>query len=326
MNVTVLGAGAWGSALANLLCQNGNAVTLWGHNPNHLEKVQRAGSNEVYLPGIRLSPELQYESDLARAAALAECLVVAVPSKFLREVTSQLSRFAGVAVSVTKGIEDETGLTMSGLLEKTMPQCTAGTLSGPSFALEVARGIPGAIVAAHPDEAIAKKIQVLFHSPTFRVYTSTDLLGVELGGALKNVVAIAAGVGDGLGFGDNSKAALITRAMAEIRRLGVACGAHADTFHGLSGLGDLTATCFSRLSRNRNFGEQVGRGEKVEEILAASPAVVEGYPTARSAHHLALRLGVETPIVREVYAMLYENKNIRQAVQSLMGRDMKSED
>ncbi|MGA3178770.1 MAG: NAD(P)H-dependent glycerol-3-phosphate dehydrogenase [Verrucomicrobiota bacterium] len=326
MNVTVLGAGAWGTALANLLCQNGNAVTLWGHNAGHLQSVQRAGSNAVYLPGIPLSPELKYEPDLGLAVAPAECLVVAVPSKFLREVTARIPGFSGIAVSVTKGIEDQTGLTMSGILKATMPACTAAALSGPSFALEVARGIPGAIVAAHPEPLVAKRIQRLFHCPTFRVYSSGDLLGVELGGALKNVVAIAAGVGDGLGYGDNTKAALITRAMAEIRRLGVACGACADTFSGLSGLGDLTGTCFSRLSRNRNFGERVGRGEKVDEILAGTRAVVEGYPTARSAHHLAGRLGSQTPIVREVYAMLYENKDIRQAVQSLMGRDMKPED
>jgi glycerol-3-phosphate dehydrogenase (NAD(P)+) len=326
MNVSVLGAGAWGTALANLLCQNGNTVTLWGHNADHLENVRRAGGNEVYLPGVRLSPELKYEADLARAVAAAECAVVAVPSKFLREVTARVPGFNGIAISVTKGIEDETGLTMTGVLKETMPQCVAAALSGPSFALEVAKGIPGAIVAAHPDPLIARRIQLLFHSPTFRVYTSGDLPGVELGGALKNVVAIAAGVGDGLGFGDNSKAALITRAMAEIRRLGVARGACAGTFSGLSGLGDLTATCFSRLSRNRNFGERIGRGETVESVLASSVAVAEGYPTARSAHHLADRLGIETPIVREVYAMLYENKNQRQAVQSLMTRDMKPED
>ena len=256
----------------------------------------------------------------------SECVVVAVPSKFLREVTARLPRFRGIAVSVTKGIEDQTGLTMSGILRETMPESTAAALSGPSFALEVARGIPGAIVAAHPDPRIAKTIQLLFHRPTFRVYTTSDVLGVELGGALKNVVAIAAGVGDGLGFGDNTKAAMITRAIVEIRRLGVACGACAETFSGLSGLGDLTVTCFSRLSRNRHFGERVGRGEKMEDIVAGAVAVVEGYPTARSAHHLANKLGVETPIVREVYAMLFENKDTRQAVQSLMSRDMKQED
>jgi glycerol-3-phosphate dehydrogenase (NAD(P)+) len=327
MKVTVIGAGAWGTALANLLCQNGNAVTLWGHNGAHLQNVRRAGRNEIYLPGIRLAPELHCETDLARAIGESGCLVVAVPSKFLREVTARVPWFKGIAVSVTKGIEDQTGLTMTGILRETLPEsAAAAAMSGPSFALEVARGIPGAIVAAHPDAAIAKKIQLLFNSPTFRVYTSNDVMGVELGGALKNVVAIAAGVGDGLGFGDNTKAAMITRAMAEIRRLGVACGASAGTFSGLSGLGDLTVTCFSRLSRNRDFGEKVGRGEKVEQILARAVAVTEGYPTARSAHHLAVKLGVETPIVREVYAMLYENKDIRQAVQSLMSRDLKPED
>jgi glycerol-3-phosphate dehydrogenase (NAD(P)+) len=326
MKATVIGAGAWGTALANLLCQNGHAVSLWGHDPAHLAEVRQTGRNELYLPGIRLPPELRCEPDLQAAAAGSECLVVAVPSRFLRDVAARLSWFRGIAVSVTKGIEDETGLTMSGILRATMPGAEAAALSGPSFAPEVARGIPGAIVAAHPEPLIAKKIQVLFHRPTFRVYTSGDLLGVELGGALKNVVAIAAGVGDGLGYGDNTKAALITRAMAEIRRLGVACGACAETFSGLSGLGDLTATCFSRLSRNRRFGEQVGRGEKVEEIVAGAVAVVEGYPTARSAHHLSGRLGIQTPIVREVFAMLYEQKNVPQAVQSLLTRDMKPED
>jgi glycerol-3-phosphate dehydrogenase (NAD(P)+) len=312
--------------LASVLCQNGNEVTLWGHDPAHLREVRRAGRNEIFLPGIALPPQLKCEPDLLAAAACSECAVVAVPSKFLREVTARLPRFRGIAVSVTKGIEYETGLTMSGILRATMPESTAGALSGPSFALEVAKGMPGAIVAAHPDPRIAREIQLLFHRPAFRVYTSGDVLGVELGGALKNVAAIAAGVGDGLGFGDNTKAALITRAMAEIRRLGVACGASAETFSGLSGLGDLTATCFSRLSRNRSFGERVGRGEKVEDILAGAVAVAEGYPTARSAHHLAGRLGIQTPIVREVFAMLYEQKNVLQSAQSLMSRDMKQED
>jgi glycerol-3-phosphate dehydrogenase (NAD(P)+) len=326
MKVTVIGAGAWGTALANLLCQNGNEVTLWGHNREHLAAVQRTGRNEVFLPGIQLSKKLRCEPELAPATDGADCVVVAVPSRFLREVTSRLPRFRGIAVSVTKGIEDETGLTMTGILRATLPAAAAGALSGPSFAIEVAQGIPGAIVAAHPDASVAKTIQRLFHSSTFRVYTSTDLLGVEMGGALKNVVAIAAGVGDGLGFGDNTKAALITRAMAEIRRLGVACGANAETFSGLSGLGDLTVTCFSRQSRNRRFGERVGRGETVEQIISGAVEVVEGYPNARSAHHLAGKLGIETPIVREVFAMLYENKNVLQAVQSLMSRDMKHED
>lgn len=262
MKVTVIGAGAWGSALANLLCQNQNAVTLWGHDAAHVREMERTGRNELFLPGFPLARELAFQPDLAKAVAGAECVVLALPSKFFRDVTSRLPDFEGIAVSVTKGIEDETGLTMSGILRTTMPKAAGAALSGPTLAKEVAREIPAAIVAAHPEEEVAKKVQQLFHRPTFRVYTSNDVLGVELGGALKNVAAIAAGIGDGVGFGDNAKAGLITRAIAEIRRLGVGCGAAAETFSGLSGLGDLTVTCFSRLSRNRQFGERMGRAKK----------------------------------------------------------------
>jgi glycerol-3-phosphate dehydrogenase (NAD(P)+) len=192
--------------------------------------------------------------------------------------------------------------------------------------MEVARGIPTAIVAAGRDTSAAQSVQELFHRPTFRVYTSVDALGVELGGALKNVVAIAAGVGDGLGFGDNSKAALLTRGIAEMRRLGVACGAQAETFAGLSGLGDLAVTCFSQLSRNRGLGERLGRGEKLESILAGSVAIAEGYPTARSAFNMAKKLNVITPIIDEVYALLYEGKNVAKALQDLTSRESKAED
>lgn len=326
MKVTVIGAGAWGTALANLLCQNKNAVTLWGHNAEHLREVERAGRNELFLPGIPLARELDCQPDLAKAVSGSQCVVVALPSRFFREVTARLAGFDGIAVSVTKGIEAETGLTMSGILRATMPKASGAALSGPTLALEVARGIPAAIVAACPQTETAQKIQKLFHHPTFRVYTSNDVLGVELGGALKNVVAIAAGIGDGVGFGDNAKAGLITRAIAEMRRLGVACGAQAETFSGLSGLGDLAVTCFSRLSRNRSFGERMGRGEKVEDILASTITVAEGYPTARAAHKLARKLRIATPIIDEVCAMLYEHKDIRKAVQDLMSRDMKQED
>ena len=276
-----------------------------------------------------MSPKLRFETELAQATDGAECvIVVAVPSRFLREVTARLPRFRGIAVSVTKGIEDGTGLTMTGILRATMSEAAAGGLvgaklrhrSGAGHSRRHRRGAPG-------QRSVAKTIQRLFHSATFRVYTSTDLLGVEMGGALKNVVAIAAGVGDGLGFGDNTKAALITRAMAEIRRLGVACGASAETFSGLSGLGDLTVTCFSHQSRNAAaLASVLGAEKPSNKSFPALVEVVEGYPNARSAHHLASKLGIETPIVREVFAMLYENKNVRQAVQSLMSRDMKHED
>ncbi|HEX3987812.1 MAG TPA: NAD(P)H-dependent glycerol-3-phosphate dehydrogenase, partial [Verrucomicrobiae bacterium] len=231
-----------------------------------------------------------------------------------------------LAVSVTKGIEAETGLTMSGILNLTMPQASAAVLSGPSLALEVAREIPAAVVAAHNDLEVAKKTQALFHRPAFRVYTARDAVGVELGGAVKNVIAIAAGVGDGLGFGDNSKAGLVTRGVAEMRRLGIARGASADTFSGLGGLGDLVVTCYSKLSRNRAFGERVGRGDKVSAILASTRSVAEGYPTALAAWQLARKLDIQTPIIDEVHAMLYQNKSVRKAVQDLMGRDVKQED
>jgi glycerol-3-phosphate dehydrogenase (NAD(P)+) len=326
MKITVLGAGAWGTALAKVLSQGGQGVTLWGHDAERLAEVQRCGRNERYLPGVELPRSLLAEPDLARAIDGAEFIIAAIPSRAFREVTRHLSAFTGTVVSVTKGIEHETGLTMCGILAQTAPRAKASALSGPTFALEVARGIPTAIVAASNDQATAGAVQQLFHRPTFRAYTSTDLLGVELGGALKNVIAIAAGVCDGLGFGDNSKAALITRAMAEVRRLGVACNAQAETFSGLSGLGDLTVTCFSRLSRNRGFGERLGRGEKLSDVLASMTAVAEGYPTARSAYELGQKQKVSTPIIDEVYRMLYEGKNVAKGVQDLMSRDIKAED
>ena len=326
MKITVLGAGAWGTALAKLLHQGNHAVTLWGHDAEHLEALRVTGRNERYLPGIELPRDWTLEADLLQAVQASECLVVAVPSKAFRNVTSQLAHFQGVAVSVTKGIEHDTGLTMCGLLRATLPLAKTAALSGPTLALEVARGIPAAIVAASEDAATAQLLQQLFHRPSFRVYTSSDVLGVELGGALKNVIAIASGVCDGLGFGDNSKAALVTRAIVEIRRLGVACGAQAETFAGLSGLGDLTVTCFSRLSRNRALGERLGRGETLANILASSVSVAEGYPTARSAWQLARKHQISTPIIDEVHAMLYEGKNVKQAVRDLIGRDSKAED
>lgn len=326
MKITVLGAGAWGTALARLLQQGANEVTLWGHVPAWVEEIRQTKRNERFLPGIELPAELNLEPELGRAIEGGECVVVAVPSQPFREVTSKLARFSGTVVSVTKGIEYDSGLTMCGVLAQTAPRATCVALSGPSFAIEVARDIPTAIVAASNRPATATLVQTLFNRPSFRVYTGSDVLGVELGGALKNVIAIAAGVGDGLGFGDNSKAALVTRAIVEIRRLGVACGAQAETFTGLSGLGDLMVTCFSKLSRNRGFGERAGRGEKPTDIAASTLAVAEGYPTARSAYRLARRHKVTTPVIDEVYAMLYEGKDVARAVRDLMARDLKAED
>lgn len=326
MNVTVLGAGGWGTALGRLLSQGDQAVTLWGHDPSHLEEMEKTRCNARYLPGLDLPAKWKLEKDLSRAVTDADCVVVAVPSKAFRTVTQRLSDFTGLVVSVTKGLEHDTGLTMCGILKQTAPRARHAVLSGPTLAPEVAREIPTACVAASVHLETAQAVQKLFHRPAFRVYTSADLTGVELGGALKNVIAIAAGVCDGLGFGDNSKAALITRAIVEIRRLGVACGAQAETFSGLSGLGDLTVTCFSRLSRNRGLGERLARGEKLQDILAKTVTIAEGVPTAHSAFQLARRLLVVTPIIDEVYAMLYEGKNVVEAVRDLTGRGSKAED
>ncbi len=325
MNITVLGAGAWGTALARLLHAGGAHVTLWGHLREDLEEIRKTGRNERFLPGIPVPPDIALEPDLQRAVSSAELVLVAVPSQAFRSVTKSLDAFNGTVVSVTKGIEYESHLTMSGILEQTAPHAQCVALSGPTFAIEVARDIPTAIVAASRNAEAAAAVQTIFNRPSFRVYTSPDLLGVELGGSLKNVIAVAAGIGDGLGFGDNSKAALVTRAIVEIRRVGVACGAQPETFTGLSGLGDLMVTCFSRHSRNRGFGERVGKGEKPADIAASMIAVAEGYPTARAAYQLARFRQVVTPLIDEIYAMLYQGKDVARSVRDLMSRDPKPE-
>jgi glycerol-3-phosphate dehydrogenase (NAD(P)+) len=325
MKITVLGAGAWGTALAKALHENGNAVTLWDISAETLKQIQ-SGRSEKYLPGVPLPTDWKTEPDFSMAIGGAECLVLAIPSEAFRTVAAKLKRHPGIFVSVTKGIEFETGETMSRILREQAPANRVAALSGPSFAREVALGIPTAVVCASESDDTAKTVQGLFHRPEFRIYRSTDILGVEYGGALKNIIAIAAGVSDGLGFGDNTKAGLVTRALSEMRRLGVACGAHSETFAGLSGLGDLMLTCFSKQSRNRELGERLGRGETISAIQASHPKLAEGYPTARSAYKLARDKKVPTPIIDEVHAMLYENKNPKQAVRDLISRAFKAED
>ncbi len=326
MKITVLGAGAWGTALAKNLAVRNHEVSIWDYFPETVAVINQKHCNERYLPGIELPVSLRGEADAAKATGSAELVVVASVSKGFRNSTKCLASFSGVVVSVTKGIELETGKTMTDILVENAPKARIVAMSGPTLAMEVAKGIPTAIVAASVDSDAAQTVQALFHSPAFRVYTSSDVHGVELGGALKNVIAIGAGVCDGLGFGDNSKAALVTRAVAEMRRLGVACGAKAETFTGLSGLGDLMVTCFSKLSRNRGFGERLGKGEKAEAIVASMTAVAEGYPNARSAHELARKHGIQAPIIEQVHAMLYEGKDVRKAVQDLTARESKAED
>ena len=325
MNVAVLGAGAWGTALAKVLHDNGHSVTLWARNPDLLRELS-GGRNERYLPGVALPSDWVCESELVRAVTAKECVVLAIPSRVFRDVAAQLRDSRAILISVTKGIEYDTGKTMCGVLRECAPDASVAALSGPTFAIEVARGMPTAIVAASDEQDTRRTVQEIFHQPRFRVYRTHDLLGVELGGALKNIIAISAGVCDGLGFGDNSKAALITRGIAEVRRLGVACGAEAETFAGLSGLGDLMVTCFSKQSRNRSLGERIGRGDKIETLTQPGAKLAEGVPTARSAHRLARRLNIETPIIDEVHAVLYEGKDARRALSDLLSRDTKAED
>jgi glycerol-3-phosphate dehydrogenase (NAD(P)+) len=321
----VIGAGAWGSALAKVLYENGNSVTVWDIDPRLLDEL-RQGRSEHYLPGVPLPTGWNVEPDWDKAVRGRECLVFAVPSTVFRKVAVGLKDSLASLVTVTKGIEYETGRTMSQVLKECLPGNPVAALSGPSFAREVALGIPTSVVCACESESLAKTVQGLFHRPEFRVYRSMDPLGVELGGALKNVMAIGAGVGDGLGYGDNTKAAMVSRALAEMRRLGVACGAQAETFAGLSGMGDLVLTCFSRQSRNRDLGERLGKGETMEEIAASHPKLAEGHPTARAAFQLSRRLKVETPIIDEVYALLYEGKTPRETVRDLLQRGRKAED
>jgi glycerol-3-phosphate dehydrogenase (NAD(P)+) len=325
MRTCVLGAGAWGTALAKVLHENGNSVTLWDVNPESLEKIQR-GQNEKYLPGVPLPTDWKTEPDFAKAVAGRECIILAIPSKAFREIALRLKGHPGILVSVTKGIEFETGITMSQILREFASADRVVALSGPSFAREVALGVPTTVVCACERDGTARTVQGMFHRPEFRIYRSTDILGVEYGGALKNVIAIAAGVSDGLGYGDNTKAGLVTRALSELRRLGMACGAQPETFAGLSGLGDLMLTCFSRQSRNRELGERLGRGESIETIQASQPKLAEGYPTTRSAHRLARDKNVPTPIIDEVNALLYEGKDPKQAVRELISRAFKAED
>lgn len=326
MKITVLGAGAWGTSLAVVLSQNQHQITLWGHDATHLAAMAKARRNDGFLPGLILPEDWRYEADASRAVADAELILMVVPSQAFRQVAKHVAAVRCPIVTATKGIEFDTGYTMGSVLRECCPQAAIAALSGPSLAPEVARQVPTAVVAASEDGPTAELVQSVFHRPTFRVYSSTDRLGVELGGALKNVIAIAAGVCDGLGFGDNSKAALITRGQAELRRLGVAAGARADTFAGLSGLGDLTVTCFSKLSRNRTLGERLGRGESLAQITASTASIAEGVPTARAALRLATQLQVDVPIIREVHAMLFENKDVRQGVRDLLSRDLKAED
>ena len=328
---TVVGAGAWGTTLANLLAEKGYSVTLWVYEADLCERMQETRINDLYLPEITLSPGLGFTSDLDQAVRGREMLLFVTPSQLTRRVLQQAVPVIdshALVVSASKGIENDSLMLLSQVFEELLPKGMHGQLgflSGPSFAKEVAQGMPTAVVAAAKEQAVAERIQEIFSTDRFRVYTHNDIIGVELGGAMKNVIALAAGVADGLGFGHNSRAALITRGLAEMTRMGLHLGGSAETFAGLTGMGDLVLTCTGDLSRNRTVGIELGKGHNLDEILSSKQTVAEGVKTTLSAYQLARKLGVEVPIIEQMYLILYEGKDPRQAVTDLMLRDLKAE-
>ncbi|WMT57722.1 NAD(P)H-dependent glycerol-3-phosphate dehydrogenase [Truepera radiovictrix] len=325
--VAVLGAGAWGTVVARLLTHHvGLRVRLWARRPEAAEAMARLRENAPYVPGLRLPESLHVTSDLAEAVRGAEAVFVAVPSRGLREVMARLKALGGSSalVSCAKGLELGTFKRFSEVMAEYLPEAPLAALSGPNLALEIARGLPASATVASLEGALALRVQGWLNQPTFRVYTSGDLIGVEMGGALKNVVALAAGMSDGLGLGDNAKASLITRGLAEIVRLGVHMGGEEKTFYGLSGLGDLVATCSSRGSRNHLAGERLARGETLQD-LEASRLTAEGIPTVRAVVVYAQEVGLELPIARAVYDVIYEGKAPQRVLGELMARGAKPE-
>ena len=331
MKIGVIGAGSWGTTLADLLAKKGFAVTLWAYEQDLIERMTQTRENDLYLPGFTLSENLTFTNDLESAVQGQDLLVLVSPSQVMRKVMEQAAPFIApnaALVAASKGIENETLLPVSEVLASVLPEIDRSRfafLSGPSFAREVAAEMPTAVAVASENKDLARHIQETFSTEAFRVYTNSDVIGVEIGGALKNVIALAAGVSDGLGFGYNSRAALITRGLSEITRMGVAMGAEAETFAGLAGMGDLVLTCTGDLSRNRTVGMELGRGRTLEEILGGMNMVAEGVKTTLSAYQLAERLEVEVPITEQMYLILYEGKDPRQAVTDLMLRELKPE-
>ncbi|MEY2733071.1 MAG: hypothetical protein RL340_130 [Gemmatimonadota bacterium] len=328
MRCAVIGAGAWGTALANLLAENGHETLLWAYEPEVADAIAERHENTRFLAGVTLHPALQATDELQEATAGAELIVFASPSHALRRVAQEAA--SGIAAGVplvvaTKGIEAERFALMTDVVAEEVPGHPVVALSGPSFALEVAQHLPTALVAACADLAVAQLVQRTLSTSAFRVYTQRDVVGVELGGALKNVMAVATGIADGLALGYNARAALITRGLAEMTRLGVALGADPLTFAGLAGVGDLVLTCTGSLSRNRQVGLAIGEGATLAEVLAGRDTVAEGVATTASAHALATREGVEMPIVAAVHRVLFERQPARWALVELMTRDLKEE-
>ena len=326
--VSVIGAGSWGSALAVLLANNGHEVTLWTHDPHEIEMLSTKREQQEKLPGVKLPDNIAIEADLETALTDEDVVVMAVPSPVVRMVAKQMSPFikdGQIIVNVAKGIEDVTYKTLSDIIEEEIPNAEVCVLSGPSHAEEVGRGIPTTVVVGAKNKETAEMLQDVFMNKVFRVYTSSDIVGIELGGALKNVIALAAGTVDGLGYGDNTKAALMTRGIAELTRLGEALGGKPETFSGLTGVGDLIVTCTSVHSRNRKAGYLMGKGMTAEEAMKEVKMVVEGVYSAKAALGLAKKCNVAVPIVEAVNRGLFENADPKEEVSNLLLRERKQE-
>jgi glycerol-3-phosphate dehydrogenase (NAD(P)+) len=332
MRAAVIGSGSWGTTLALVLNNNGHHVNCWTIEQTTLDDVREKKENSRYLPGVKIPDSILFTGDMKEAVKDAEMIISAVPSQVTREVIPQvlqaLNKTGQIWVTVSKGIENKTYMRISEVINQAgkVPKDKIVVLSGPSHAEEVARKIPTAIVSSSTSIESAKVVQKAFMTPYFRIYASPDIVGVELGGALKNIIALAAGICDGAGFGDNTKAALMTRGLVEINRLGVELGSQSDTFAGLSGMGDLIVTCMSKHSRNRHVGEQIGRGRKLQEILDEMVMVAEGVKTTISAYEIAKAKNIEMPITEQIYLTLFKDKSAHDAMTDLMTRASKIED
>ncbi len=329
IKIAVLGDGGWGTTLSLLLNKKGFEVTLWSAFKDYAAYLDKKRLNSRFLPKIRIPHNITITADIKEATGGKDLIILAVPSQYMRQVLNKIKKIEypkkAIYLSVTKGIEIKTLDMMTSVIREELGDVKLAVLSGPTIAHEVAYGVPTAAVVAASDPKLCKYLQDIFMCESFRVYTSTDVIGVELGGSVKNVIAIACGISDGLGFGANTKAALLSRGLAEISRLGIAMGAKLNTFSGISGLGDLVTTCISIYSRNRRVGEQIGKGKSLIEVNKAMQMIAEGVPTAKSAFALSKKYNIDMPIIKEVYLVLYRNRSPKDAVRYLMARQKKSE-
>ena len=326
--ISIIGDGGWGTTLAVHLCKKGHLASLWGAFPENIKEIKKTKINQKFLPGIKIPNNLVLHESLKEAIAFSDLIVLAVPSQYLKSILKKIKKTnisQKTFLSVVKGVDTSSLERMSELIYKELGSVKLAVLSGPTIAIEVAKGIPSTAVIASHNTKLAKNIQSIFNSTTFRIYTNSDIVGVELGGSIKNIIAIACGVCDGLGFGTNTKAAIVSRGLIEMSRLAKVLGGKTKTLSGLSGLGDLVTTCFSPKSRNRFVGEQLGQGISLKKIMSSMSMVAEGVPTAKGIYRLSVKHNISMPIATEVYKIIYRNKKPSLAVKDLMSRRMKSE-